>query len=93
LLVPLKLAADLKPGPIELKAKVSWLECKEVCVPGKADVSATLTIGDTAKPSTDAPAIVSWKEKVPRTNTIPSPDNGKAHQRQHPSTHHRIRTR
>ena len=36
LLVPLKLAADLKPGPLDLKAKVSWLECKEECIPGSA---------------------------------------------------------
>ena len=35
LLVPLKLGSELKPGPLELKAEVSWLECKELCVPAK----------------------------------------------------------
>ncbi|HYV26376.1 MAG TPA: protein-disulfide reductase DsbD domain-containing protein [Candidatus Eisenbacteria bacterium] len=45
LLVPLTLAPDLKPGPLELKAHLSWLECKEVCLPGQTDVSATLKIG------------------------------------------------
>ena len=44
LLVPLKLAADLKPGQLEFKAKVSWLECEELCIPGDATVSA-MTFG------------------------------------------------
>ena len=66
LLVPLKLAADLKPGPLDLKANVSWLECKEVCVPGSASVEATLNIGKETKTSADAATIESWKSKVPQ---------------------------
>src|SRR5215471_775869 len=54
LFVPLKLAADLKPGPLNLTAKVSWLECMESCIPGEDTVSATLAIGSEAKPSADA---------------------------------------
>jgi len=65
LLVPLKLATDLKPGPLNLKAKVSWLECKEACVPGKGDVEATLNIGNETKISTNATIINSWRDKVP----------------------------
>ena len=66
LLVPLKLAADLKPGPLELKAKVSWLECKEQCVPGSGNIEATLNIGAETKPSADAVLIGSWNAKVPK---------------------------
>jgi len=65
LIVPLKLAADLKPGPLDLKAKVSWLECKESCIPGSGDVEATLNIGSETKPSIDSALIESWKNKVP----------------------------
>ncbi len=65
LLVPLKLAADLKPGPLDLKAKVSWLECKEVCIPGSGSVQATLNIGTETKPSANAALLQSWQEKVP----------------------------
>jgi thiol:disulfide interchange protein DsbD len=71
LLVPLKLAADLKPGPLDLKAKVSWLECKEACVPGSGDIEATLNIGNETKPSADAAAIDAWKDKIPQTNSFP----------------------
>jgi thiol:disulfide interchange protein DsbD len=69
LLVPLKLAADLKPGPLDLKAKVSWLECKEACIPGSADVEATLNVGNETKPSVDAAAVDLWKNKIPTTLT------------------------
>ncbi len=65
LLIPLKLAADLKPGPLDLKAKISWLECKEVCIPGSASVKATLNIGGKTKTSADAAIIQSWQQKVP----------------------------
>ena len=33
LLVPLKIETNFPPGQIDLKANVSWLECKEVCIP------------------------------------------------------------
>ena len=66
LIVPLKLAPDLKPGPLDLKAHVSWLECKEACIPGSGDVAATLNIGNEIKVSPDAAIIESWKRKVPK---------------------------
>jgi thiol:disulfide interchange protein DsbD len=69
LLVPLKLAADLKPGPLDLKAKVSWLECKEACLPGSGNVEATLNIGNEIKNSADAAVIESWNGKVPKPLT------------------------
>jgi hypothetical protein len=31
LLVPIKLAADLRPGPVQLSAEVGWMECKDTC--------------------------------------------------------------
>ena len=75
LLVPLKLAADLKPGPLDLKAKVSWLECKEACVPGNDDVEATLNVGTETKDSADRPKIQLWQHRVPMSlvNTLKTP--------------------
>lgn len=67
LLVPLKLATDLKPGSLELKAKVSWLECEKLCVPGRADVTASLEISDATKSSADATLLETWKRKLPQS--------------------------
>ena len=66
LLVPLTLAAGLKPGPLVLQADISWLECKEQCVPGKASVAATLNISSETKSSNEAALIKSWQNKVPQ---------------------------
>jgi len=67
LLVRLKLASDLSPGPLDLKATVSWLECDLQCVPGKGDVAATLNIGAETKPSKDAATIQTWQNSLPKS--------------------------
>jgi thiol:disulfide interchange protein DsbD len=67
LVVPLKLAPDLKPGTYNLKAAVSWLECEQMCIPGNANLTATLTAGDEAKSSPDAEFIGTWRKKLPQS--------------------------
>ena len=37
-------AATMPIGPIELHAKVDWLVCREVCIPGKADLNLRVEI-------------------------------------------------
>ena len=66
LLVPVSIAGDAKPGEIELKAHVAWLECEELCVPGSGDVSAKLMVGAEAKPSKDAAFIEAAQKKLPQ---------------------------
>lgn len=70
LLVPLQMADPISAGPLEIKAKVSWLECEELCLPGRGTVTANLTVSDTAKPSAHADAIEAAKQKLP----LPAPD-------------------
>jgi thiol:disulfide interchange protein len=65
LLVPLSVAGDAHPGPLELKAKVSWLECETECVPGKTSVTASLNIGDQPQASGDAPQITAARNLLP----------------------------
>ena len=42
--VQLTAASTLKPGPIHLDAKISWLVCREVCIPGKAHLGLNLNV-------------------------------------------------
>lgn len=65
LLVPLSIAPDAAPGPRELKAEVSWLECEVQCVKGDGEVAAKFTVGPGGKPTSEAPLIESWKGKLP----------------------------
>ncbi|HWY77277.1 MAG TPA: protein-disulfide reductase DsbD domain-containing protein [Verrucomicrobiae bacterium] len=65
LLVPLTVSPKAAPGPLQLKADVSWLECQKECVPGKGSVQATLNVGAEPKPSTDAALIETWQKRLP----------------------------
>jgi thiol:disulfide interchange protein DsbD len=66
LLVPLTLASNLSGGPLNLAAKVSWLECKESCIPADATVEAKLNIGSETKTSAEASLVQSWQQKIPK---------------------------
>lgn len=66
LLTPLQIAADLAPGPLEIQAKVSWLECEEMCIPGDAQVKATLTVGAESKPSPAAAQFTAAAKHLPQ---------------------------
>jgi thiol:disulfide interchange protein len=67
LIVPLTLATNFPAGPIDLKANVSWLECKDVCIPAGMTVDAMLNVGVETKISTDAALIQSWLDKTPKS--------------------------
>jgi thiol:disulfide interchange protein len=40
----LDVASSAKPGPVALHAKVAWLVCREVCIPGKAELEVDRVI-------------------------------------------------
>ena len=40
----LDVASSAKPGPVALHAKVTWLVCREVCIPGKAELEVDRVI-------------------------------------------------
>jgi DsbC/DsbD-like thiol-disulfide interchange protein/cytochrome c biogenesis protein CcdA len=46
LLLPVTITppADAPPGPVQLKAAAEWLMCRDVCKPGKADLSLALQV-------------------------------------------------
>jgi thiol:disulfide interchange protein DsbD len=46
--VQLTAAQTAKPGPIHLDAKVNYLVCREVCIPGKAHLGLNLTVDPAA---------------------------------------------
>lgn len=73
LLVPITIAPDASPGPVELRAAVSWLECKVECVPGAEKVQASLQIGSEAKASSDAALLERWQKKLPKNGAALGP--------------------
>ena len=68
LLVPLTIAADAALGQATISGNVSWLECKESCIPRDQQVSATLTIAATDTPSANAAKLDAAKTELPKTD-------------------------
>ncbi|MBL9127533.1 MAG: thioredoxin family protein [Verrucomicrobiales bacterium] len=64
--VPISVAPGTPQGPVELYATVKWLECKTLCVQGKAVVRANLTVAAGTQPSSDAPSLDEARAKLPR---------------------------
>ena len=46
----LEIASNTPPGEVKIKAHISWLECKESCIPAGTDVQATLKIASAGEP-------------------------------------------
>jgi len=65
LVVSLQLSPDLPAGEHSIQANVSWLECKEQCIPGSAQVSGSLKIGEAAIASADSTVLKAWRQRVP----------------------------
>jgi thiol:disulfide interchange protein DsbD len=66
LLTTVQVPADLPAGtPVTLNAKASWLECKDVCIPGDAQVKLTLPVKPQAAPSSSAALFKAAQARVP----------------------------
>lgn len=59
--------ATLDGAEIILRANVSWLMCKEVCIPGRAALVLTLPVGASEQPP--ASAFMAARASVPATET------------------------
>ncbi len=72
----LTVEASARPGPATLQAHVDWLVCREVCIPGKADLEVTRAEGGSAGGSFDQDLSLYQRlgDKLPKA----LPDNDKA---------------
>lgn len=58
--------ADLPVGqPVRLAARADWLECKEICLPGKAELEIALPVEAVARPSEAAPLFAKTRGRLP----------------------------
>jgi thiol:disulfide interchange protein len=52
--VEIQTPANLQPGQsVEIRAHAAWLVCKQICVPGKADLSLTLPVAAASHPANE----------------------------------------
>ena len=65
---PEGLAAE---GPVQVGADVSWLACKEACVPGSARLRLSLPVVESAAPA-GAGLFAAWRERLPVDSGAPT---------------------
>lgn len=72
----LEIASNTPPGKLTLKAHVSWLECKDTCIPASTEVEVSLTVagpGEKIKTLAEAQAadperarvVALWEHSLP----------------------------
>ncbi len=67
LLTTLTPPAGLAPGgSVELAARADWLICKDVCIPGGADLKLVLPVRETAGPSRRAAQFAATRSRIPQ---------------------------
>jgi len=67
LLVDLEVSEDFKIGnTVDLAASVSWLACKEACIPGSADLKLSLQLSKESESSSFGSAIASTRKALPQ---------------------------
>ncbi len=64
--VEIQVPATLSSNEVRLTARVSWLECEEVCLPGKADLALTLPVRTNPAPGPAAPLFEKTRAQMPR---------------------------
>ena len=71
--VQISVAKTVPPGPIHLDAKITWLVCREVCLPGSAHMGLDLVVTPGAAPGQLLGALGQAVKSVP----VPTPANWK----------------
>ena len=77
--IQLHVAGTVKDGPATLDAQVKWLVCKDVCIPGKADLQVKVLVvpklpAVNSGSQADFDLLKRWQSKMP----IPLPAGDKA---------------
>jgi thiol:disulfide interchange protein/DsbC/DsbD-like thiol-disulfide interchange protein len=66
LLVPITVSSEFSAtARVELKAKVEWLECESICVPGSADVVLNLPVARAKGGADKTPLFEKYRKLVP----------------------------
>jgi thiol:disulfide interchange protein DsbD len=64
--VSISIAPTVPPGIIHLDAKITWLVCREVCIPGKAHMGIDLTVQPNAPAPASSGPIAEALDNVPK---------------------------
>jgi DsbC/DsbD-like thiol-disulfide interchange protein len=64
-LFPVAVAADVPRGDARIDARVSWLVCKDSCLPGRAEVGLDVPVTASSTASASSEQITRWQQRIP----------------------------
>jgi DsbC/DsbD-like thiol-disulfide interchange protein len=67
--VEVRVPAALARPDVRLAARVDWLECREACRPGRAELTLTLPVERSPRPSPSAPLFTEARRRLPAPAT------------------------
>jgi DsbC/DsbD-like thiol-disulfide interchange protein len=66
LMVPVKVPENLKPGEtFTFAAKVQWLVCNQICIPGEADLQIEIPVSSGVASGADNPLFAAARQTLP----------------------------
>jgi thiol:disulfide interchange protein DsbD len=66
--VEIRVPASAPDSPVRIAARIDWLECQEVCLPGRADLSLTLPVRATSAPTADGALFADARRRLPKSD-------------------------
>ncbi len=66
LIIPLSVAPDFKADRVNINAAIDWLVCKESCLPGGANVSINVPVGEPLNSSHAAASFEATRIRLPQ---------------------------
>ncbi|UTW44107.1 hypothetical protein KFE80_06730 [bacterium SCSIO 12696] len=73
LMVPVSVGSDVALGSeLTIDARVRWLVCREVCIPGRANLQLTLPVANTATASPDVKQFALSRQQIPVESRLSS---------------------
>lgn len=63
--VQIRAPSTITDPQVRIAARVDWVECHELCLPGRAELSTVLPVRKTARPGPQAPAIAAAQRRLP----------------------------
>jgi thiol:disulfide interchange protein DsbD len=66
--VEVQVPSGLSSPEVRLVARVSWLECQDVCLPGKAELTLSLPVKANPSPGPAAPLFAEARRRLPTTD-------------------------
>ena len=70
LMAPLTLESGFSKNQLTIEAELSWLVCKEDCIPGSASLNLTLPVSDNQKKTAYAETFATTRERLPDERTL-----------------------